>query len=102
MKASVFAEASERIKIKRDNSSIREADRSKGYTPKCVYTVWESRGIVASVIVEYYTMKEINTRLRTLTNKTKAPAVKEGMKVSEANTEKMKKEKHRKCIGTDG
>ena len=62
----------------------------------------ETKGLVTSVIVEYYAMKEINARPRKLTNRKKAPAVRAGIKISEANTNKTKKMTHRKCVGTDG
>ena len=72
-------------------------------TYRNVYTqCGNSKGIVESVIVEYFAMKEGNTRPRILTNKKKAREMKEGMNVSDANTEKVKKETHRKCVGTDG
>ena len=56
-------------------------------------------GVITSVIAEYKRMKEIYARPRVLTNPKKKQLRKQGMKVSEVNTEKIKT--HRKCVGTD-
>ena len=47
----------------------------------------ETKGLVTSVIVEYYAMKEISARPRKLTNRKKAPAVRAGTKM--ANHERL-------------
>ena len=69
-------------------------------TRRNVYTQCGGQGgIISSVIAEYKTMKEINARQRVLTNPKRKQPRKPGMKVSEANTEKVKT--HRKFVGTD-
>ena len=59
--------------------------------------------ITVSVIAEYRALKEINAYPRKISNRKSKPALKTGMKVSEVNTDKVRKATtHRKSIGTEG
>ena len=70
-------------------------------THRNVYTqCGEANKITVATIVEYREMKTIDTRPRFLTKQKKKAPRKPNMKVSEANTEVIKKRTHGKCVGT--
>ena len=58
--------------------------------------------VVVSVMTEYFAMKEINAHPRRISSRKSKPALKAGMRISVANTDKVQKSNtHRKNVGTD-
>ena len=70
-------------------------------THRNVYTQCGERNeITVAVIVEYRENKIMETRPRFLTKQKKKAPRKPNMKVSEVNTERVRKNTHGKCVGT--